>query len=321
MNDESFARRMRDLDRPEDPDPAFVDRLYGELAAELGFARPTSTGTRPTRAVPRTRQRRRSWPLMAVAALLLTLGIGALVTSGGLRERTTEDLLARLRETEWMRVAVSREHPQVVVPGATAAGFDVEVAHALAQRLGLRAEPIAYAPGMAGSLVDRAHLVMAASDAHAWQAAGWSLLGSAYHWARHLLVPAGAPIERPADLAGQRVGLAGGLDPGLRLPAGLVVVPVGSDHECLALLEAGDLAACLTTILGPVDIAARPALRILDDPVAVEARGPMVRESSDTARFATEVRDAMASLRAAGALADLSQRFLGSDLTEPPKDS
>ena len=93
MSDETFARRLRALEDHDSPDPAFVDRLYLELSDELGFVRRTSTRTAPARPVPRPRPRRRSWPLLAVAALLV-LGVGAFVASGGIKG--PDDLLTRM---------------------------------------------------------------------------------------------------------------------------------------------------------------------------------------------------------------------------------
>lgn len=319
-DDESVARRMRDLDQPMSPDPAFADRLYLELAGELGLRGPRAADITPLRRGSRTRRRRRSWPLLAVAALVLTLGVAGLFASGGSRDAPTDDLLARLRETGWMRVAVSRGHPQVVVPGTAGAGFDVEVARALAQRLRIALEPVNYVPGSIGSLVDRAHLVMSATRVREWHDAGWSLAATAYHWPRYLLARADASFDDPSALAGRRVGLSD-QDVESSLPEGALAVLVATDHECLRLLETGEVEACLSSTLGPPDITARPALRVLGPPVEVEARGPMVRASGTTASFAIEVRDAVAALRDEGVLADLSRRYLGADLSEPPKDS
>jgi polar amino acid transport system substrate-binding protein len=317
MSDESFARRMRDLERPEAPDPAFVDRLYTELAGELGFRTIGAAAAGPVRLI--RRRRGRSWPLLAVAALLLTLGIGAFVTGGGLRG-PTDDLLARLHARGSMIVAVSRDHPQVVVPGVAASGFDVAVADALSGRLGLGFEPVAYPPGSIGSLFDRAHLAMPAADVRDWQDAGWSLLEPVYHWPHYLLVGADAAFADPSALSGRRIGVT---DERLvpSLPAGAVPVTVADDSDCLGRLESGDLDACLTATLGGPDIVARPTIRVLGAPAVLEPRGPMVRASGDSDSFATAVREAITGLRDDGVLADLSRRFLGEDLTAPPKDS
>jgi hypothetical protein len=291
MSDESFERRLRDLERPDAPDPAFVDRLFLELAEELGFARQKPIGTAPVRLVPRPRPRRRSWPLLAVAALLV-LGVGAFVASGGLRG--PDDLLTRMRSGTRMIVAVTREHPQVVVPGTNAAGFDVEVAHLVSQRLGTGADVVAYTPGLLGALVDRAHLVMSAADAPDWQEAGWSLVAPVYHWPRYLLVRADAPFGDSSALAGRRVGVPDQASEPL-VPAGALAVPLASDQECLDGLESADVEACLTATIGPPDIIARPALR------SSAHRWMWTRavrwSAAQATRRASPLRSAMRSLR------------------------
>jgi ABC-type amino acid transport substrate-binding protein len=311
---------MRDLDRPEAPDPAFVDRLYRVLADELGFPGPRSTDARPVRLSPRAQRKRRSWPLLAVAALLLTLGLGALFVAGSRSDPPTDDLLARMRATGTLRVAVSRGHPQVVAFGGVVAGFDVELVGALASRLGLSPETRPYTPGGGAGGGDDVDLVIPAGMTPAWREAGWSLVEPAYHWPRWLLVRSDGLIAEPSALSGERVGVSAGHDP-VALPDGAVPVSVETDQGCLGQLEAGRLAACLTTTLGPSDIAARPAVRVLGEPVVIEPRGPMVRRSSDSVRLEAVLHDALTGMRQDGALADLSRRFLGADLTEPPKDS
>jgi ABC-type amino acid transport substrate-binding protein len=314
---ESFERRMRDLERPDAPDPAFADRLYLELAEELGFARQKPVGTAPVHLVPRPRPRRRSWPLMAVAALLV-LGVGAFVASG--RPRGPDDLLTRMRAGDRMRTAVSREHPQVAVTGGLLAGFDVELVHGLAARLGVSPELVPYAPRSGPRSADDLDLAMTAAMAGAWREDGWSLVEPVYDWTRWLLVRTDAPFTVRSGLSGERVGVTATADP-LPLPEGAVRVSVADDTECLGHLEAGGIAGCITSTLGPSDIAARPTIRILGEPLAIEPRGPMIRRSSDTSSFEAELRVALDSMRVDGTLADLSRRFLGSDLTVPPKDS
>jgi ABC-type amino acid transport substrate-binding protein len=316
MSDETFARRLRALEDHDPPDPAFVDRLYLELSDELGFVHRTSTRTAPARPVPRPRPRRRSWPLLAVAALLV-LGVGAFVASGGIKG--PDDLLTRMLAGERMRTAISREHPQVVVTGGLLDGFDVELVHGLASRLGVAPELVPYAP-RSGPPGDPLDLAMTAGMAAAWWEDGWTLVEPVYHWSRWLLVRTDAPFNEPTGLSGERIGLTATAE-ALPLPEGAVRVSVGNDLECLGHLEAGRIAACITTTLGPSDIVARPTVRILGEPLAIEPRGPMIRRSSDATSFEVELRAALDSMRSDGTIADLSRRYLGTDLTLPPKDS
>jgi ABC-type amino acid transport substrate-binding protein len=322
MSEEWLAPRLRDLDRPEDPDPAFVDRLYRELADELGFARTAPDGALPGRPIPIAGKRRRSWPLLAVAALLLTLGLGALFASGGGPERPKDDLLAQLRATGRIRVAVSRERPQAVGAMGVVAGFDVEVARAVAAALSLTPEldpvepPALLDPGGAWDIA------MTASALTSEDEAGLALIMPVYHWPTFALVPEDSRLIDHGSLAGHRVGVVVGSAGGRVLPDSASLVDMTSDLDCLERLHAGEVDACLTSSMGPADIATRPGVRSLAGPVMVEPRGPVVRlDGPDPTRLADETRAAITQMRTDGTLADLSRRYLGADLTDPPKDS
>jgi outer membrane protein assembly factor BamB len=76
MNDDDFARHIRSAEGPVIPDPRFADRLYLELASELGL--------RSVQGRVMERRRRRAHPrLLLLAAALLLLGLAAAAAGVG----------------------------------------------------------------------------------------------------------------------------------------------------------------------------------------------------------------------------------------------
>src|SRR4051794_17376806 len=94
------------------------------------------------RAVSTRRRRSRVVAAFAAAATPAIIGVvivGLVLTRLG-RPTLSDggsDLLADLRGTGVIRIAVTRDAPQVDVPGTGYDGFDIDVARAIATRLGL----------------------------------------------------------------------------------------------------------------------------------------------------------------------------------------
>ena len=140
MDDERVVSRLRQVADPASPDPAFLERMYEELAEELRFRPAHQSGVRPSH----SRMARRLILLAAAAVLTLSIVGGALLVGAIVdRERrpdATPALLERLREAGVIRIAVRPDRPQVATPGGATAGFDVDVAIEIGRRLGLRVE-------------------------------------------------------------------------------------------------------------------------------------------------------------------------------------
>jgi ABC-type amino acid transport substrate-binding protein len=96
------------------------------------------------------------------------------------------------------------------------------------------------------------------------------------------------------------------------------VIPVErpSDADCLELVESGDVSAAVTATLSPADLAARPTLRQVGEPVLVEQRGFVAPRGSGSAELIEEVDRLLLEMRSDGTIAELSRRrFGGTDLT------
>jgi len=133
VDDERVVSGLRRVGDPVGPDPAFLDRMYEDLAVELGF-RPTGrSATRPSH----FHTARRLLLLAAVVALALA-AIGGALIAGALLERQrdselTRSPLDRIRAAGVLRVAIRPDFPQVTVDGTFQGGFDADVATALAK--------------------------------------------------------------------------------------------------------------------------------------------------------------------------------------------
>lgn len=107
MNEDRLFADFRTLDAPVDADPAFAERLFESLAADLGFREqpgPTRPGLRLRRAFglerpPRRRAALRLAYLFAILGLLLALAIGAAIVAGRLTPQlSTDDIVQRSQQ-------------------------------------------------------------------------------------------------------------------------------------------------------------------------------------------------------------------------------
>jgi hypothetical protein len=98
-------------------------------------------------------------------------------------------------------------------------------------------------------------------------------------------------------------------------------VPVirADDAACFEAIHAGDAVAAVTATLFDTELAGAGVRTLVADPVIEQARPLLVRTldpGPDAASFQAAVEQAVADLRASGALAELSRRsFGGRDLT------
>lgn len=334
MDDRRLSARLRSITDAVEPRPEFVDELHDTLAGKLGFPAPS---------LKRERGRARGgrpWLLLAATLAIAVALIGGGLLAGSLIERQMRQavLLDLLREGGTIAVAVRPDDPQVIVPGGALGGFDIDVARALGDRLGLRAE-IRVTP------VDE----MLSADSQAWDVAmlSTSLPGAAaarfspteayYYWPFYVLVPSSSTASEVADLAGQTICVVAGsageawlvgsaTDPqpgrGSSAPANPVSLALEDDSACLAALEAGNAAAAVSATLAESDLPSRPHYRVVgESPAGWEGRTIVVNaEGGDPASLVAVLNEAIAALRADGTLRALSQsRFGGQDLSVPPR--
>ena len=326
MDDERLKARLRALDRPSghiEPRAEFVDELHGQLATRLGF-REGSVATPLT--VPRrfgvpTLGRR--WLLIAATIALLIAVVANLATIGATIERLLDrpSLMDAIQSSGSIRIAIRPDDPQVLSASGTLAGFDVDVAEAVALRLGLRVERIVQP-------VDQ----MLADGEPTWQVALPSRSLSADESARYIVSipyyqwPGYVLVRRsgPADLAGATLCVVAGSigeSWALGLSDAAAVRSTVDDAACLADLRSGQVDAIVTKLLLPIDVANDPDLMVLgDDPVVTEPRAIVVsRRASDADELIDAMNVVLEELRADGTLTEISeQRFGGEDLTRAP---
>jgi cystine transport system substrate-binding protein len=337
MTDDQLRRWLEEADQPLQPAPEYAAGLRDELRAELGFVPRLAASARDAGA-GRTRVGIRRGPagLLFVAALFvvasLIAGAGAVTVLQRSIARPV-DLLTVIEQTGRIRIAVRPDHPQFAVRGQPAAGFDIDVAQALAERLGVRPDIVVM------SVVQ----ILAGSGSDSWDVAlpstaiwnidpGRFLISSPYYrWVHRVVVGERSTAAASSDLAGERfcavsgdggeAWLQGHYPSTVAPPAASEIVSRTSDDECLALLQTGAVDAVVTARLSDADLAVRPGIRVLTGPdpeprAVIVARGsPTV---SDPHNLLDAINRALDELTSDGTLTRLSQsRFGGADLSAP----
>jgi L-cystine transport system substrate-binding protein len=336
MTDDRLRRWLEAGEQPLNPDPDFAVVLRDELRQELGFI-PTGGARQDPRYVRRVRARDRRGPahLLLVAALVVA-SVGAAAVAGALVERTSEqaqDLLTQVRESGRIRIAVRPDHPQFSGSGQPTAGFDIDVASALADHLGVRDDIVvidaaAIQSGEDDDLWDVALPSVAVSELDSTR----FLVSSPYYrWPHRLVVAETATATGATDLAGEPICAVAG-DAGERwlrgeygdtasTPVTTRIVTRASDDDCLSGLAAGEVVAVVTAKLSDADLQVRPGIKVIGGPEP-EPRAVIARRATDVAADPTDllraIDDALAGMRRDGTLTRLSQnRFGGADLTAP----
>jgi ABC-type amino acid transport substrate-binding protein len=325
VDDERLLRRVDDLGILGEPDPDFLERMYSAVAIEAGFA---------PRVAPAPRRMASGLSLLAaVIALLAALVAGTLVV-GSVIDRTSPPrggLLDEILARGTLRLAIRPDFPQVSVGGRPQGGFDEDVALELAARLGVAPQPLRMG-------VDE----MGATSAPAWDLAFPSQQLPAdvtvrfaasepyYTWPVYLIVPDASDVTSMSDLAGATICSVTD-STGAKWVAGASVVPgsatappedallmdAASDDECLQAVVAGDAAAAVSFALLPADVEARAAVRLLGEPVVLDARGVLIPRGREFEVLVAAINDTLREMREDSTLSEFSRRrFGGLDVTQ-----
>ncbi len=332
MDADRLLARLHELGVDVEPRVDFVEDLHDELAARLGFAE--GEGIVPSRVLAPRRNWQavviRRFAILAAAALLLAALLANAAAIGALVERLLQpvSLLDDARSSGLLRIAVSPDAPQIQTPARGIDGFDVDVAHALADRLGVPSElkittaaEMLAAPGngwqvaLPGVGVDPA----TATDLLATQAY--------YRWPVYLVAAADAPAAaglRPGAsvcvVAGSpgeawANGAASGATLEVRTPASAMSVVIAPDETaCVDRVESGEVDAMVTSTLLPSDFETSGRLVPID-----RSRSPSSLESSPFRRSRARRRSAMLSTTRSptcgpmAQLADLARARFGTD--------
>lgn len=332
MDDERVVNRLRKVADSASPDPAFLERMYQELAEELRFRPARQSGVRPSR----SGMARRLTLLAAAVVLTLSMVGGALLVGAVVDRQPTPDaipaLLERIRDTGVVRIAVRPDRPQVTGPGGVRSGFDVDVATDIGRRLGLRVE-LVFTP-VDEMLTGRGEWDIALPSS-AVEPGTFATTAPYYDWPVRLIVPARSAADGPGDLSGSTICVVTGsggetwLDGRFR---GTSVTPVAvpptpsavhrlaTDEACAADVDAGASSAFITAGWSDADLATRPALKRAGEAIFTEARPIIaVHGEQDSAELIAEIDRILAAMRSDGTLADFSRsRFGGLDLSQPP---
>ena len=271
----------------------------------------------------------RRWRSLALPSR--SSGAGSVIER--LRDQPT--LLESIRATHTLRVAVRADHPQSQPALNALDGYDLAVAGAVADRLGVRLNlaivpagdlPM---PGPAGAVI-----AMPSRAIPAATAAQLVVSQPYYRWPVYLTRPLGdraAPTL--AEIAGSRVcvvaGSAGeawltgraaqaGVESVQAPPSGVTVVIRDDDNACLDAIARREADAAVTASLLPGDLTASGGAIVGGGPVAREPAVIVLSAGKGVGQLQATIDGVLQEMRRDGTLRALSlQWFGGEDLTSP----
>jgi ABC-type amino acid transport substrate-binding protein len=246
-------------------------------------------------------------------------------------------LPAHVRSSGVLRVAVSSGSPQVFVSGGSYQGFDIDVARAIGEHLGVAVQVDAVAPAEIerGAWAGRWDLALDSNATTADQTAALAL-GAPYYWRSAAIVgAAGSGIAASSDLDGKPLCVISGslaarwLAGTLQLPAGAVARPPAAASavarpdaaSCLAAVHDGSATAYVADWgfeVGTPGPGLEPSALV---PFSAGVATAVDPSNPDGQRVLAAVDRAIGELRADGTLQRLSERrFGGVDMTVRPSD-
>lgn len=279
--------------------------------AELAVT-PGATGDRQLRKGPMMNRRD--------FAKVLSSAVAAAVM---LPSASNADALQTAREAGVLRVAMSGQYPpfNFVDADNNVTGLDAELARALAERIGLRAEIVttAWDGILAGLIAGRYDAIIGSMTITDERRRAVDFVGPYYHAGRAVFVPVDSSVQSLDDLSGRRVGATLGEthERWARAQSGWRVRSLKGLPELLLEVGAGRVDAIVQD-----DVAVWAALkttgdslRKLDTPSIEAARtdiGIAIRK--DELALHAALQNALDAMRADGSFAALSRRWIGTDL-------
>ncbi len=248
---------------------------------------------------------------LLAAAILLGYGLLAAATQLGasVAGQGLDPVWAAARQRGALRVAVDiGYYPFSSLDGGQLAGYDIDLAAALAAKLGLRAEFVASNLDSIYDDLSNRRADLAASALPYAPEQGWRAGFSTFYFnaGQVLVVPVGSPIAGQAQLAGARVGVPLGSDAdtyarGLAAGDPSIVVRAGYDTpaEVLADLRRGALdAAIVDNAAALIDLGHRPGLTTAGPALTLEPYALAV--AADAFQLRDAVNRALEQLRQEG---------------------
>lgn len=261
--------------------------------------------------------------LIAYAALALSAQLGANLAGQGL-----DPVWAAAQQRGTLRVAIDFgfypfsgiEHDQPI-------GYDVDLARAIAQQLGLRVE---FVPSNLDSIYDdlanhKADLAASALPYAPEQ--GWRAIFSTFYFnaGQVLVVPEASPISSTDQLAGRRLGVPLGSDADsyarkllLSNPQITLRANYDTPAEVLTDMRRGDLDAAIVDNASALsDIGHHPGLRLV--PPALTLEPYVLAMPSEAYQLHDEVERALAELRREGVFDQIGKKwFVEAPLSSVP---
>ncbi|MBX0328297.1 ABC transporter substrate-binding protein [Oscillochloris sp. ZM17-4] len=256
--------------------------------------------------------------MLATGVLLAYLWLAWGAEAGGGAGPALDRVWAAAQARGSLRVAVDVGfRPFVEQRDGDLAGYDVDLARAVAGRLGLRAEfvPIGFDALYNALVSDQADMIASALP-YAPEEGERARFSSFYFDAGQvLLVPEGSPVAGAADLAGRRVGVALGSDADAlarRLALATPSIDLRSTYDepgqAIADLRAGRLDAAICDNVSALAAAqSAPGLRIA---AALSSQPYALAVPASAFQLQAEVNRALAELRAEGLFEELNRRWL-----------
>lgn len=244
--------------------------------------------------------------------LVLLLGVGACGQQG--------DAWQRVQERGVLRVGIDPTYPPFAAADDTAVyGFDIDLAQALAEQMGVTAEFVLFGyDGLYDALAtQQVDLLLSALVVSPERTRDFAYSTPYFNAGEVLLLPLGDDgVTSMADLNGRRLAVElGALGHVEALAwekrvAGLTILPYPSADEALtAVVEGAADAALVDAISGRLFLQATPTLQLLPNSVTVEPFAAVVR--IDDGRLLSELNRALAYLEKNGELEQMIQQWLG----------
>jgi polar amino acid transport system substrate-binding protein len=271
----------------------------------------------------------------------LAMAVGVLLVSAGGNAMAGETL-DRVMANGKLVLAVDAEYPpfSYLDENNEMAGFDVDVAREFASRLGVSLEVVT--PGWdvitAGKWAGRWDICIGSMTPTAARAEVVDFPTVYYYTPASVVVHQdNTSIKGADDLNGKRVGVQAATTYENYVQGNLVIDAVGAppvdfrvtdaeiiayDSEPLVLedLSLGDgvrLDGMVTGMLTTVEaIKAGKPVKIVGDPVFMEPIAVAIDKGDP--EFAAKIVEVFDAMRADGTLAELSEKWLGADVTQPP---
>lgn len=252
---------------------------------------------------------------MRIVALLLALVLGL---AGCIGPASADESLARVQRAGQLRVGVDPSYPPFAADDHGAlTGFDIDLAHALADRLGVRVVlvPIDVGSIFDGLLAGQFDVAISALPVYPELTQAIAFSEPYVNAGQVLIAAVTSGFQRPADVHGVIGAELGSTaeDAARRLAADradVVVKPYETPAEVVDAVARGAVAAGVVDRVTALQaVHARPTLRLVGEPLTDEPYVVAIRRRDG--QLVGAINRALQVLKADGSLAGIERRWLG----------